>query len=210
MENKLMIQSLAPYIPTEDEYDRRTILNLYATRDITIRGVLYVVGDLLNTYAYNYSRVVALTKTKSFTNTPPSEWLKMEEKNLKKLIHFSKVYLPYDVLISNGTSTPITLTVNNFNSQIDNSGKKMILRPLSDLTKEISHNGTRFVPKDEINQYTKTNADGTLYLLVGGDYWESCPLKWDYQTVEQLLSRHFDIYGLIGDGLAIDINMIKV
>jgi hypothetical protein len=85
---------------------------------------------------------------------------------------------------------------------------KPILRPLSDLTKEIDHNGETFVPKNRIDQYTQVAGDGKLYLLVDGALWSCNPLSWDYYLVVKLISWRFDVFGLIEKGLAIDINSI--
>ena len=74
---------------------------------------------------------------------------------------------------------------------------KPILRPLSDLTKEIEVNGEKFVPENLI--------DGTdLRWLLVNDIDE---IK--LYTYNLLLYWHFDIYGLIEAGLAIDINTLK-
>lgn len=86
---------------------------------------------------------------------------------------------------------------------------KPILRPLSDLTIEIEHNGERFSPKNRIDQYTQVGGDGKLYLLVDGALWSCNPLSWDYYLVVKLISWHFDVFGLIGKGLAIDYNTVK-
>lgn len=72
---------------------------------------------------------------------------------------------------------------------------KPILRSLSDLTKEINHNGETFVPIEKLKwEDTK------------GKFNASEPLS--YLDAQSLLSWHFDIYGLINAGLAIDINTI--
>ncbi|WP_312190239.1 hypothetical protein [Sphingobacterium sp.] len=85
---------------------------------------------------------------------------------------------------------------------------KPILRPLSDLTKEIDHHGERFVPKNRIDQYTQVGGDGKLYLLVDGAHWSCNALSWDYSTVVKLISWHFDVFELIDKGLAVDINTL--
>jgi hypothetical protein len=85
---------------------------------------------------------------------------------------------------------------------------KPILRPLSDLTKEID------------------NTDDLIYSIINelssvcDAYWEwldSCNsviipdnLKQaPYELIISLLENHYDIYGLIDDGLAIDINTLN-
>lgn len=82
---------------------------------------------------------------------------------------------------------------------------KPILRPLSDLTKEIEVNGEKFVPivklqlkydwsdKISINDFSITSMSMEDVLFV----------------IEKLYEWNFDIHGLIEAGLAIDINTLK-
>ena len=87
---------------------------------------------------------------------------------------------------------------------------KPILRPLSDLIKEIEVKGVKLIPADNINReffwdYVRNNMRALVkdesYILVG--YLPAL-------AVDKLLEWHFDIYGLIENGLAIDINIISV
>lgn len=75
---------------------------------------------------------------------------------------------------------------------------KPILRPLSYLTKEIEHNGERFVPVDRLewNSYDHIIKKG-MCDNVG------------YQYMIKLFEWHFDVFGLIDKGLAIDINTLN-
>jgi hypothetical protein len=68
---------------------------------------------------------------------------------------------------------------------------KPILRPLSDLTKE-----------ELINQGFSHHID---YLT----HEKQDPLKAPYDMVQYLLSQHYDIFNLIPNNLAIDINTLK-
>ena len=88
-----------------------------------------------------------------------------------------------------------------------------ILLPLSDLTKEIEVNGEKFVPIDILSgetyydyELTKSNK------LVEKDEKNIVILKcidvYPYWIVQKLLQWHFDIFGLIDKGLAIDINTL--
>ncbi len=127
------------------------------------------------------------------------------------------IYLPYgvkmQVMREDGNNDIITLNASKVILVLDEyycSTEKLILRPLSDLTKEIEHNGERFVPKNQIDQYTQVGGDGKLYLLVDGAHWSCNPLSWDYSTVLKLVSWHFDVLGLIDKGLAIDLNTLKM
>jgi len=105
---------------------------------------------------------------------------------------------------------------------------KPILRPLSDLTKEIEHNGEKFVPiirmvKEchftdtyELKFFeTRESRSKRKEYRVG---YNSFKIYWDiliyidgmrHDYVQKLIEWHFDIYGLIDSGLAIDINTLK-
>ena len=86
---------------------------------------------------------------------------------------------------------------------------KPILRPLSDLTKEIEHNGEKFVPIEwfEEKYYTLDLHKQCLRLLEeDGENWIN---QSDYMLVTQLLEWHFDLFGLLEAGLAIDINTLN-
>lgn len=77
---------------------------------------------------------------------------------------------------------------------------KLLLRPLSDLTKEIEHNGEKFVPCEFFvisveNMLKKSDVD-----------LDCIP----YNVIKKLLEWNFDIFGLIPHGLAIDINTLKI
>ncbi len=93
---------------------------------------------------------------------------------------------------------------------------KPILRPLSDLTKEIEHNGERFLPIDELWEQTLEEINSNTY----DDYFFNQDLKttWickenilqlEYVVVDKLFEWHFDVFGLIDAGLAIDINTLN-
>jgi len=87
---------------------------------------------------------------------------------------------------------------------------KPILHPLSDLTKEIEHNGEKFIPIEEMCQYTgmsyrydidkKTFMQKDLY----NHYTEISILKMPFIFIKKLIEWHFDIAGLIEIGEAVD------
>jgi hypothetical protein len=74
-----------------------------------------------------------------------------------------------------------------------------ILRPLSDLTKEIEHNGEKFVPIEYLyNNYTPITKS------VKGMYMDlQSPLDHRFDVVQKLIEWHFDVFGLIEAGLAV-------
>lgn len=90
---------------------------------------------------------------------------------------------------------------NDGNFDIEFKDIKPLLLPLSYLTKEIEHNGESFVPSEKIN----STIDCFLQMQRNG--FENN--IWSYDLTCKLLSYHFDIFGLIESGLAIDKNTIK-
>jgi hypothetical protein len=93
---------------------------------------------------------------------------------------------------------------------------KFLLRPLSDLTKEIDVNGEKFVPKLELNELCRNLpfyrvTDFRLFGIdeVLSDFRSEYDLMDIYNVIQKLLEWHFDIYGLIPSGLAIDINTLN-
>ena len=81
---------------------------------------------------------------------------------------------------------------------------KPILRPLSDLTKEIEVNGEKFLPLDEL-----AIIEEVVCLQYSTEFFETSIKYLPNWIIEKLLEWHFDIYELIEKGLAIDINTIK-
>ena len=95
---------------------------------------------------------------------------------------------------------------------------KPILRPLSDLTKEIEHNGEKFVPIIELfplffrkpehaemvcNQeldYAECHYYGGGALYINTNHI----LDNRYELIDKLFEWHFDVFGLIDKGLAIE------
>ena len=81
---------------------------------------------------------------------------------------------------------------------------KPILHPLSDLTKEIEMKGVKFMP---INIFSKHDQSNLLDLLDDMQNDESMTIDLlPYYIIKYLIEWHFDIFGLIESGLAININ----
>ena len=74
---------------------------------------------------------------------------------------------------------------------------KPILRPLSDLTKEIVHNGEKFVPNKRLDW-----ALAIVENMVEQGNITGYGLSWDLWQL--LFEWHFDVFGLIDKGLAIE------
>lgn len=82
---------------------------------------------------------------------------------------------------------------------------KPILRPMSDLTEEITHRGEKFVPLDVFNDrghFIEFDAAGLLY-TVGG-----CMDSDWLMVFDKFHEWMFDYRGLISVGLAIDVNTL--
>jgi hypothetical protein len=86
---------------------------------------------------------------------------------------------------------------------------KPILRPLSQLTEEIEHNGEMFEPLERLKCPELGHVD---YISNEREYWikKHEHQNWldpiPYGLIQLLLKWHFDIYGLIELGLAIEKN----
>ena len=87
---------------------------------------------------------------------------------------------------------------------INGIGHRLILRPLSDLTKEIEVNGVKFVPKDELDRVWTTWSYGNIKNLTPEKLRDA-----PYWFMEQLFRWNFDTLGLIEKNLAININTLK-
>lgn len=79
-------------------------------------------------------------------------------------------------------------------------GWKPILRPMSDLTKEIEHNGEKFVPEEVLMRLNQKDSS---------DYFSELILD-AYEITSKLFEWHFDVFDLCSKGLAIDINTIDL
>ena len=85
---------------------------------------------------------------------------------------------------------------------------KPILRPLSDLTKEIEVNGEKFVPIERFYEFID-NVDFLDQMLEDINSNNSIA-NWQYDVVNKLLEWHFDVFGLIEQKIAIDINTLEL
>jgi len=95
---------------------------------------------------------------------------------------------------------------NVFNKHLDLT--KIILRPLSDLTKEIEMNGEKFVPIERLFE-VESSVDRYLnYLEIKQQ--SKIGMKYiSYGIVQKLAEWHIDFQELIEEGLAIDINTLS-
>jgi hypothetical protein len=89
---------------------------------------------------------------------------------------------------------------------------KPILRPLSDLTKEIEVNGEKFIPIRKILKEVGINYPLECYnqdeQWILNDGYRAIG-EFPHRKVNQLIEWHFDVFRLIPEKLAIDINTLK-
>ena len=94
------------------------------------------------------------------------------------------------------SSKELKLIFKEKNGGSSSTSCKPILRPLSQLTQEIEHNGGKFVPMDILHElFRKTD------LFYFDTYMV---LNNPYEVIEKLLEWHFDVFGLIEQELAIE------
>ena len=152
--------------------------------------------------------------------------MKLELKHLSGYLPYGlKVYrenksIESDTFFIVGASKTCVFLQNNGLAVVDMERIKPILRPLSDLTKEIEVNGEKFVPNDLLNaRFRQSSKDLVPYKSLRYNleldiqtevYSQTIDLFDGHLIVTQLLEWHFDIYGLIEQGLAIDINTLKL
>jgi hypothetical protein len=109
----------------------------------------------------------------------------------------------------------------NLNGLWDIRDLRPILRPISDLTKEIEVNEQKFVPIDKLKEmYNATMPDSYIkklhyikwddqFTLFGLEEDNSYEVSMPYGLYEKLFEWNFDVFGLLDAGLAVDINTLK-
>ena len=130
-------------------------------------------------------------------------------------------YLPYDLrLYWHSESDPVWHEMDMFNihnviqytrDYPEDKRWKPILRPLSDLTKEIEINGEKFVPFEKLGGTLNGNDGESMYIthLFNCSLGKVEPKFLPYWVVVNFFEWHFDFFGLIPEGLAVDINTIE-
>lgn len=164
--------------------------------------------------------------------------------NKLKLKHLAP-YFPYDLKVQRCNCFEVvrpSMFPRNWNDEHINFPKPY-LRPLSDLSKEICHNGLGFIPLEYFSKDFTTDIDfiednKAIWQSMSGNgfstySYEIEVLNFDnydeplfiehllidgkgdgkvmnYVNFNKLISWHFDVFGLIEKGLAIDINTLKL
>ena len=109
----------------------------------------------------------------------------------------------------------VTITDGHGSMWLKHCGFKPILHPLSDLTKEITHNGETFSPIEALNQEFFDGDEYEIKFYPNGCYFYvsrngvHCVVP-QGKMINKLAEWHFDFQGLIEAGLAIDVNMLDV
>ena len=126
----------------------------------------------------------------------------MEKLELKHLAPYLPYGLKYDLPdMVNGGRTIEVMDWDNIMDVIVVDDYKPILRPLSDLTKEVEIDGEIFVPQSNLSYISKDY----LRWFSAEDMLSDVP----YNDIQLLLEWHFDVFGLIEKCLAIDINTLE-
>lgn len=126
-----------------------------------------------------------------------------------KIEHLS-AYLPYGLKITSIHKLHSGTGIGSIKHILTTKSKlyKPILRPLSDLTKEIEHNGERFVPIERLACLYDFELSDRYFIrmYIDGGYTTSL-LELPYILVQKLLEWHFNVFNLPED-LYVDINTL--
>ena len=132
---------------------------------------------------------------------------------------FMAMSLPYGLKISMTKLSECVKNTNNYDtryfkqefeiSEHSNDFRKSypILRPLSELTKEIEHGGGKIIPVIDIFLKNVREIKGRYIIFKNGYSTTIGELK--FKQVQKLIEWHFDIAGLIDKGEAIDYSTLE-
>lgn len=138
----------------------------------------------------------------------------MERLTIKELAP----YLPYGLKIRNILGKGSIWTLTRFNIEQFSDDDKPLLRPLSQLTEEIEHNGKEFTPMLELEKirknievYRPLNLHYPIEITIQTeDYSQEIDLHDGYLIMQKLLEWHFDVFGLTDRCLALPIDRREV
>ena len=149
--------------------------------------------------------------------------IKNETMKTLTIEHLS-AYLPYGLKFISGhylvglygggsdITRPILLS-ETMSGQIDWEANmdmdKPLLRPLSQLTETIEHNGERFVPIEKLSCMYEFELSNLYHIRMYIDQgWTTRMTELPYDMFSELVKWHFDTFGLIEDSLAMPIQSI--
>ena len=100
----------------------------------------------------------------------------------------------------------------NYDDNVKTDKLKPILHPLTDLTKEIEHNGEKFTPYIELLRMSYFNVDDMTQDELN-DYKDAYSSNVDPMLIPfldglKLIEWHFDLFNGIESGEAIDVNTL--
>ena len=149
--------------------------------------------------------------------------MKLELKRIAFYLPYGLDFLCFDVESKEFEELPL-LSINLRNEELEIGGMdipidelpypngltiKPILRPLSDLTKEIEETEKTLLDKIvfESNRHCDAYEEWLEHYIDTND--ESCIEQAPFEIIQELFKLHFDVFGLIQQGLAIDINTLE-
>lgn len=133
--------------------------------------------------------------------------------NKLELKHLA-AYLPYDLEVMSNLNMKGFLSFNYDEKHhyskltigyVLKEQLKPILKPLSDLDKEMECNGKKFIPIEYFVDSENPSIQDDIYNTLSAD---KEPYYINYGHAKKLLEWHFDIFGLIEKGLAVDKNTL--
>ena len=126
---------------------------------------------------------------------------------------FMAMSLPYDLKVKFITERIQCYSAVKYQAEFDAKIEVIkstpILRPLSDLIKEILYKGKKIVPLSEIlkDQRSDNNVQHLFRLILNCGMNEMCFIL-PFWVIQKLVEWHFDVAGLIEKGEAININTL--
>lgn len=124
-------------------------------------------------------------------------------------------YLPYGVKVSKIHTLNAGEGIGGIGHMLTTKSSiyKLHLRKLSDLTKEIEVNGEKFVPVNKILEIFGRSLKhlSTEYQIKALRAFETDVITKElpYRYIQKLIEWHIDVFSLIPNGLAIDINTLE-
>ena len=128
---------------------------------------------------------------------------------LKGIIETKSSYYEVELVTMNKSTIQTKPQIHGF-TYCEYKYFKPLLKPLSDLTKEIEHNGKKFVPIEKLEWDYWCGELGEITYCEYGESPRVAINVLDYiNDYHLLLEWHFDVFDLIGRGLALNLNELK-